>query len=97
MSNSYVCGEQNKAPMEKLTVPELVEKYGHRIIGSSTIDLGWENGWRKDSIDLHRELMDRMDKGSYTRTGPASWQVFRFTVTENGITYTVRYELDSGD
>jgi hypothetical protein len=41
--------------------------------------------------------MDRMDKGSYTKSGPASWQEFKFTVTENGVTYTVKYELDSGD
>jgi hypothetical protein len=82
--------------MEKPTVQELVEKYNAQI-KNRTIDLGWENGWRKDHIDLHRELMDRMDKGSYTRTGPASWQKFEFTVTENSIVYTVKYELDSGD
>jgi hypothetical protein len=82
--------------MEKLTVPELVEKYGHRINGD-LINLGWENGWGKDTIDLHRQLKERMDEGSYTRKGPASWQEFEFTVTESGFTYYVQYSLDSGD
>jgi hypothetical protein len=82
--------------MKKLTVPELVEKHKAQI-KNNTIDLGWQNGWGRDSVDLHRELMDRMDSGSYTKRGPASWQRFEFTVTENEVTYTVKYELDSGD
>lgn len=81
--------------MEK--VKELVEKYGHKITGGDTINLSWQNGWGKDTVDLHRQLFDRMDDDSYMRSGPASWQTFGFTVTEDGVTYKITYSLDSGD
>lgn len=79
------------------TVKELVEKHKHQIKGGNIIDLGWENGWGKDTIDLHRELFKRMDKDTYFRSGKPSWQRFTFDVTENGITYHIQYSLDSGD
>lgn len=81
--------------MEKIN--DLVKRYGHSIRENNVIDLGWMNGWGKDSIDLHRQLFDRMDQWSYSKTGPASWQTFWFTVTEDGVTYKVTYDLDSGD
>lgn len=80
-----------------LSVPDLVEKYGHKIKNGNVIDLGWQNGWGKDTIDLHRQLFDRQEPGTYTRSGSASNQTFGFTVVENGENYNVVYKLDSGD
>lgn len=81
--------------MEKIN--DLVASFGHKVKPDNTIDLGWENGWGKDSINLHRILFEKMDEGSYTRSGSASWRRFSFTVTEDGVTYKVIYSLDSGD
>lgn len=79
------------------TVESLVEKYGHKVKSGNIIGLGWENGWGKDTIDLHRELFELMDQKSYTRSGPAHNQQFEFTITEGETVYTVRWYLDSGD
>lgn len=79
------------------SVKQLVDDYGSRIKEGNIIDLGWQNGWGKNEIDLHRQLFDRQEPGMYERSGEASDQTFRFTVIENGIRYTVVYKLDSGD
>lgn len=79
------------------SIKELVERHGHKITGDGVINLGWQNGWRNDTIDLHRKLFSQAQDDSYTRSGPASWQIFKFKIVEGEKTYTVTYTLDSGD
>ena len=47
--NVYNKNHQFKDLVDKglivLSVPDLVEKYGHKIENGNVIDRGWENGW----------------------------------------------------
>lgn len=81
--------------MEK--IKELVERHGRKIKDNNVIDLGWQNGWSDNTYRLHRELLSQSVEGSYTRSGVASWQTFKYAIKEGEITYTVTYTLDSGD
>lgn len=75
---------------------DLVARYG-RSFKENILHLGYENGWNPRTDELFSELNKRSISGSHTRSGPASSQSLSMKIEEDGVLYTVKWELDSGD
>ena len=79
-----------------MTINDTLEKYG-RSAKLGVINLGWEYGWSQKTYDLKQELKPFWVKGTYTKTGPASWQSMSVKVKKDDEEYELRWYLDSGD
>jgi hypothetical protein len=79
-----------------MTINDTLEKYG-RTARLGIIDLGWENGWGKDTEDLYEELRQFWIDNTYTRSGRASSQTMSVKVKKDDEEYQLRWYLDSGD
>lgn len=77
-------------------INEILKKYDREPNGH-IIDLSWENGWTRETNDLFKELFELRKEGTYTRTGPASWQKMQCIISDSENDYTLKWQLDSGD
>jgi hypothetical protein len=77
------------------SIEDLLARYD-QVPVNGKIDLGWENGWGKKTVELYYALLKR-NTHSHTRSGNASNQSKSFIVEENGVQYKVLSQLDSGD
>lgn len=79
-----------------MTINDILEKHG-RSAKLGVIDLGWENGWHKTTLELYNELRPFWVEDTYTKSGSASWQRFSVKLKNEEEEYELRWELDSGD
>jgi len=77
------------------TLQELLGRYDKKPV-NGVIDLGWENGWGKKTVELYYDLLKR-NTHTHTRNGNASNQTKSFIVDEDGAQIKILYYLDSGD
>ena len=79
-----------------MTIDEILQEHGHSA-RLGVIDLGWENGWSGNTVDLFQELKPFWVKDTYSRSGSASWQRMSVKLKHEDEEYQLRWQLDSGD
>lgn len=82
-------------------INKIVIDHGYQI-NDGVIDLGWENEWSQQTIDIFTELIKFVkkgtySKGTYSRKGDADYQIKTFIIEKDDEQYSVVYKLDSGD
>jgi poly-D-alanine transfer protein DltD len=86
--------------MEKIkierTIAEFIQEH-NLLVKAGTIHLGWVNGWTEKDRAIRNALFEYAVKDTYSKEGPASWQITSFMIEKDGEQYIVIYELDSGD
>jgi hypothetical protein len=79
-----------------MKISDILEKY-ECSAKLGIIDLGWENGWNTNTINLDKELRQFWVKGTYRRKGFASSQKMSVDLKNGDEEYQLQWQLDSGD
>jgi len=75
------------------TLNELVNDHGH-YVRDRVIDLGWENEWSQEDMDLFSKLLKFLIINTYTSISESYYQTKLFNVeSDDDEKYTVMYKI----